>query len=235
MHTRIAVVTGANRGLGLETSRQLAVLGYHVIMTARDATKGQAAAQQLKSRKLDVEFQPLDVTDAASIQALASYIKKHHGKIHTLVNNAGIFIEAMDTQGASILNTRPDVIQKTFATNTLGPLMLSQALAPLMQDYGNIVNVSSGMGQLSDMNGLWPGYRLSKTALNAVTRILAEELQSKHIKVNSVCPGWVRTDMGGAEATRPVEQGAETIVWAATLDDNGPSGGFFRDKQVIPW
>jgi NAD(P)-dependent dehydrogenase (short-subunit alcohol dehydrogenase family) len=233
MHNKIAVVTGANRGLGFETSRQLAARGYHVIMTARDAVKGQTAVQQLKNQKLDVEFHPLDVTNSQSIQTLANHIKKHHGKFHSLVNNAGVFSEPMDN--ASILKIAPDVIQKTFITNTMGPVMVAQALVPLMNDYGNIVNVSSGMGQLSDMNGFWPGYRISKTGLNAVTRILADELKSRHIKVNSVCPGWVRTDMGGADATRPVEQGAETIVWAATLDDKGPSGGFFRDKKSIPW
>jgi NAD(P)-dependent dehydrogenase (short-subunit alcohol dehydrogenase family) len=113
--------------------------------------------------------------------------------------------------------------------------MVSQALVPLMQGSGRVVDVSSGMGQLAEMNGGYPGYRLSKAALNALTRILADELKGTGVKVNSVCPGWVRTDMGGADAPRTPEQGAETIVWLATLPDDGPTGGFFRDRQPIPW
>jgi len=126
-------------------------------------------------------------------------------------------------------------IRTSLETNTFGALRVSQTLVPLMKGRGRVVNISSGMGQLSEMNGGWPGYRLSKTALNAITRILADELKDTQVKVNSICPGWVKTDMGGANAERSVEQGAETIVWAATLPDDGPSGGFFRDKQAIAW
>ena len=126
-------------------------------------------------------------------------------------------------------------MRRTFETNTLGPLMVSQALIPLMQGSGRVVNVSSGMGQLAEMNGGYPGYRLSKAALNALTRILADELEDTSVKVNSVCPGWVKTDMGGPDAPRTPEQGVQTIVWLATLPDDGPTGGFFRDKQPIPW
>ena len=133
------------------------------------------------------------------------------------------------------MRSDPAIVRRTFETNTLGPLMVSQALIPLMQGSGRVVNVSSGMGQLAEMNGGYPGYRLSKAALNALTRILADELKGTGVKVNSVCPGWVRTDMGGADAPRTPKQGAETIVWLATLPDDGPTGGFFRDKQPIPW
>ncbi len=140
-------------------------------------------------------------------------------------------------RGASIFQADASLLRETFETNTLGPLFVAIALVPLMRrnDYGRIVNVSSGMGQLSDMDGGYPGYRISKTALNAVTVILARELEDTNIKVNAVCPGWVRTDMGGASATRSPEEGADTIVWLATLPDDGPSGGFFRDRRPIDW
>ena len=136
---------------------------------------------------------------------------------------------------ASVFNADIDTIRQAMETNTYGALRLAQALIPLMEGQGTVVNVSSGMGQLSDMNGCCPAYRLSKTALNAVTRILADELKDSGIKINSVCPGWVRTDMGGDNADRPVAEGAAGIVWAACLPEDGPSGGFFRDGQPIPW
>lgn len=234
-HKQIAIVTGANRGLGFETSRQLAQRGYQVVMTSRSVEKGRAAAEKLKKEGLDVVYFPLEVTNPAHIRQLEHFIEKEFGRLDVLVNNAGVFLDPRDPAAASLFNAEIDIIRDTFETNTLGPLMLAQALVPLMRGEGRVVNVSSGMGQLSEMNGGWPGYRLSKTALNAVTRILADELANTQIKVNSVCPGWVKTDMGGPDAERPVEQGAETIVWLATLPENGPSGGFFRDKQPIAW
>ncbi|MCG8015843.1 MAG: SDR family oxidoreductase [Candidatus Thiodiazotropha sp. 'RUGA'] len=232
----VAVVTGANRGLGFETSRQLAQLGRHVVLTARDEALGSAAAEQLLQEGLDVEFFPLDVSNSESISALASYLSDKYDDIDALVNNAGIFPDPPPSdERSSILNADPDSIQQGFMINTLAPLRLCQALIPHMHGEGRIVNVSSGMGQLSDMNGCCPAYRLSKTALNAVTRILADELQQTRIKINSVCPGWVRTRMGGDEATLSVEDGVKGIVWAATLSDDGPSGGFFRQGEAIPW
>ncbi|HSS66369.1 MAG TPA: SDR family NAD(P)-dependent oxidoreductase, partial [Gammaproteobacteria bacterium] len=139
--------------------------------------------------------------------------------------------------GESIFQAERELLRESFDVNTLGPLLVAKSLVPLMRrnDYGRIVNVSSGMGQLSDMDGGYPGYRISKTALNAVTVILARELEGTNIKANSVCPGWVRTDMGGDNAPRSPEQGADTIVWLATLPDDGPSGGFFRDRKRIAW
>jgi len=234
---KIAVVTGGNRGLGLETCRQLAAKGLKVVLTARNENDGAQAAAALMRNGLDVRFQPLEVTDEQSIQALAAWIKENFGRLDVLVNNAGIFPDPFPGResGGSVFEARLDTLRKGFETNTLGPLRLCQVLIPLMQGYGRVVNVSSGMGQLSDMNGCCPAYRLSKTALNAVTRIFHDELQGSGIKINSVCPGWVRTDMGGAEAEREVETGAAGIVWAATLPDDGPSGGFFRDGQAIPW
>jgi NAD(P)-dependent dehydrogenase (short-subunit alcohol dehydrogenase family) len=234
----IAVVTGANRGLGLETCRQLAQRGLRVILTSRDPARGQAALDGLRAKGLDITFHQLDVTDAGSVDRLREFILSEYGRVDVLVNNAGVFldpIDGSDPSASSVFRSDIDTVRTTMETNLYGPLRLCQALIPLMQGSGRVVNVSSGMGQLSEMNGGCPGYRFSKTALNALTRILADELQNTRIKVNSVCPGWVRTDMGGPNATRSVEAGAATIVWLATLDDDGPSGGFFRDREPIPW
>ncbi len=232
----VAVVTGAYRGLGLETCRQLAARGYRVVLTARREAEGRAAAEGLAAPGLDVRFHVLDVTDAASVRRLRDDLRDEFGRIDCLVNNAGIFPDPEPgSAGASIFEAELDTIRRGLETNTLGPLLVCQALIPLMKGQGRVVNVSSGMGQLSEMNGGCPGYRLSKTALNAVTRILADELRGTGVKVNSVCPGWVRTDMGGPDATLSVEEGARGIVWAATLPDDGPTGGFFRQGEPIAW
>ncbi|HRX72133.1 MAG: SDR family oxidoreductase [Candidatus Competibacteraceae bacterium] len=236
----VAVVTGANRGLGLETARQLAKRDIQVIVTSRNAGKGEMAIETLLAEGLDVVFQPLDVTSESSIAELGAFIHSRCGRVDILVNNAGVFLDihgSEDTSSASVFNASLETLTATLKTNVYGPLLLAQELTPLMkqQHYGRIVNVSSGMGQLSDMGGRSPAYRISKTALNALTRILAAETQGFNILVNSVCPGWVRTDIGGPNAERTVEQGASGIVWAATLPDNGPNGGFFRDGQPIPW
>ncbi|BAY19411.1 short-chain dehydrogenase/reductase SDR [Anabaenopsis circularis NIES-21] len=233
---KVAVVTGGNRGLGFEASRQLAKQGYKVILTSRDEDKGKAAAQKLQAEGLDVIAYTLDVTSDESSQNLAEFIDQQFGKLDALVNNAGIYID--DQSGSKgIIDTHIDTLQTTIDTNVYGVVRVTQALIPLMkkQNYGRIVNVSSGMGQLTDMEGGSPGYRISKTALNAVTRIFASELIGSNILVNSVCPGWVKTDMGGANAPRTPEQGVDTIVWLATLKDDGVTGGFFRDRQPIAW
>jgi NAD(P)-dependent dehydrogenase (short-subunit alcohol dehydrogenase family) len=232
----IAVVTGAYRGLGLETARQLAGLGHRVVLTARREAEGHAAAERLVAGGADVRFARLDVTAAESVRELRELLERDFGRIDVLVNNAGIFPDpAPGTPASSVFQADLDTIRTAFETNTLAALRLCQQLIPLMDGRGRVVNVSSGMGQLSDMNGSCPGYRLSKTALNAVTRIFADELQGTEVKINSVCPGWVRTDMGGSNATLAVEEGARGIVWAATLPADGPSGGFFRDGEPIPW
>jgi NAD(P)-dependent dehydrogenase (short-subunit alcohol dehydrogenase family) len=232
----VALVTGAYRGLGLETCRQLALAGYAVILTARKPEIGLKAAQSLQASGLDVAFRPLDVTREEDVKELAGHISQTYGQLDVLVNNAGIFPDAEPGMPpSSALQADPASLLTGFETNTLGPFRLCQAMIPLMQGKGRIVNVSSGMGQLSEMNGCCPAYRISKTALNAVTRIFADELQGTAIKVNSVCPGWVRTEMGGKEAPLSVAEGAEGILWAATLPDDGPSGGFFRHGQPIDW
>src|SRR5688572_13779550 len=229
MDRRIAVVTGANRGIGLEICRQLAQAGMHVILTARDEAKGKAAA-----KKLGVESRPLDVDSDESVKAFARWIKDAHGRCDVLVNNAGVML---DPRGSRVPDAKIGTFRETLETNLLGPLRMIQAILPLMkkQDYGRIVNISSGQGQLSDMGVGTPAYRVSKTALNALTRTTAAELHGRGILVNAMCPGWVRTDMGGPSAPRTVEQGADTAVWLATLPDDGPTGGFFRDRQPIAW
>lgn len=232
--SRIAVVTGANRGIGLEIARQLAKSGWQVVLTSRDADKGRQAAARLREQGLAVDALQLDVTDRASCQVAHRWLAQRVGRIDALINNAGILI---DPKGVSVLDLPGEVLRQTLETNLFGALNVTQALAPLLRASrgARVVNVSSGMGQLSEMQGGSPAYRMSKTALNALTRTLAVELAPQGIKVNTMCPGWVRTDMGGAGATRSVEQGADTAVWLATLPEDGPTGGFFRDRQPIPW
>ncbi|BAZ22054.1 short-chain dehydrogenase/reductase SDR [Kalymmatonema gypsitolerans NIES-4073] len=233
---KVAVVTGGNRGLGFEASRQLAKKGYQVVLTSRDGAKGKAAAEKLQAEGLNVIFHALDVTNDESSQKLADFLHEQFGKLDVLVNNAAIYIDSQ-TGGNSVFDAKIDTLRQTIETNVYGVLRVTQALIGLMQkqNYGRIVNVSSGAGQLTDMGSGVPTYRISKTALNALTRILANELQGKNILVNSVCPGWVKTDMGGPNAPRTPEQGVDTIVWLATLPDGGATGGFFRDRQPIDW
>jgi NAD(P)-dependent dehydrogenase (short-subunit alcohol dehydrogenase family) len=239
---KVAVVTGGNRGIGLEICRQLAKKGFHVLLTARNAAKGGAAVRALQRAGLDVAFHKLDVTDTASIGRLAGYIRKRYGRVDALVNNAGIYLEGgWDARGESVaesaLSESVDKVRKTMETNLFGPYQLCQALLPLMAKRrgGRVVNVSSGSGQLTDMGGREASYRMSKTALNAMTRIFAAELKGRGVLVNAMCPGWVRTDMGGPNAKRSVAEGADTAVWLATLKKGGPTGGFFRDRRPIPW
>ena len=236
--SKIAVVTGASRGLGLETARQLASRGLHVILTARNPQAGAEALRRLQSEKLPVELRKLDVNSSEDALALAHYIKETYGKVDVLVNNAGILTENTRASGGSSshpLSVSSVTLMEHFNTNTLGAVRLIQALTPLMPDGARIVNVSTGMAALANMNGGYLGYRLSKTALNAVTRVFAQELSTRRIAVSSVDPGWVRTDMGGAGASRSVEKGAETIVWLASAPEATESGFFWRDKQKIAW
>jgi NAD(P)-dependent dehydrogenase (short-subunit alcohol dehydrogenase family) len=235
--TRVALVSGGNRGIGLEIARQLARRGLLVVLGSRDLEKGRAAAQTIIDEGYPADVVRLDLTDGNSIASAVEGVVLRHGRIDILVNNAAILIDGPGGFRSSLFELQADTARKTFETNVLGPLRLTQAVVPLMErnGYGRIVNLSSGAGQLSDMRSGFPAYRISKTALNALTRITASELASTNIKVNAVCPGWVRTDMGGLEAERPVEIGAETPVWLATLPEDGPTGGFFRDKRPIPW
>jgi NAD(P)-dependent dehydrogenase (short-subunit alcohol dehydrogenase family) len=229
---RIALVTGANRGLGFETCRQLAQLGLTVILSARDVTKGEAAAKQLIERGLDVIFYELDVSNQSDITRIIHQIEQRFGQLDVLINNAAILYDTWQ----SAVNADLDVVNRALTTNLLRPWKLSQVCIPLMEknNYGRIVNVSSGAGSLHYMTSGSPAYSVSKAALNALSRVLAADLHGTGILVNSVDPGWVATDMGG-HGGRPVEEGAKGIVWAATLPENGPSGGFFFDGTPAPW
>ncbi len=235
--TRIALVTGANRGIGFEIVRQLARQGLIAVLGARDPEKGKAAAATLASEGLEPAVVALDVTDGDSVRDAVAAVMELYGRIDVLVNNAAILKEGFLPEDASVFDAPVELVIETFQTNTVGPLRLIQAVVPHMKTrgYGRVVNLSSGAGQLADMGGGYPAYRMSKAALNALTRMTAAELGPGDIKVNSMCPGWVKTEMGGPNATRPVEKGAETAVWLATLPEDGPTGGFFRDMKPIPW
>jgi NAD(P)-dependent dehydrogenase (short-subunit alcohol dehydrogenase family) len=227
---RIALVSGGNRGIGLEVCRQLAERGYTVVMGSRDEEKGRVAAERLEG---DVIPHQLDVSDAGSVDSMAAFLEEEVGRLDILVNNAAI----SNDEGQRGVDADLDRVRESLEANLFGAWRLCEIAIPLMRrnGYGRIVNVSTGLAALEDMGGGSPGYRVSKTALNALTRILASELRGSGILVNAVNPGWVQTDMGGSGATRPVEEGAEALVWAATLPNNGPTGGFFRDRLPVPW
>jgi NAD(P)-dependent dehydrogenase (short-subunit alcohol dehydrogenase family) len=228
----IIVVTGGNRGIGFEICRQLAGRGAQVVLTARKPEDGQEALEKLAAQNLPARFHPLNVTGPESIAALREFVARTFGHLDVLINNAGIISD----EESSGLEVRLSTVRATLETNTLAPLHLSQAFAPLLKRSrnGRIVNVSSGMGALSDMDGGYAAYRISKAALNAVTGILAAELRGA-VTVNSMCPGWVKTDMGGAGAEREVSQGADTAVWLALEAPQDLTGKFLRDRKVIAW
>lgn len=235
---KIAVVTGANRGLGLEITRQLAEAGFHVVMTARNKQRGAEALERLQADKLSVELRGLDVTRSADARSLAEYLRDGYGKLDVLINNAGVLLESQTESGdrnADPLRVSPTVVMETLNTNTLGALRLIQTLAPLMPAGGRIVNVSSGMGALTDMDGGYLGYRMSKAGLNVITRVMAHALADRGILVNSVCPGWVRTALGSERAPRSPAQGAAGVIWAATSPELSSSGGFYRDAKPLAW
>jgi NAD(P)-dependent dehydrogenase (short-subunit alcohol dehydrogenase family) len=228
----VIVVTGGNRGIGLEIYRQLAARGARVVLTARKRAAAEAAVKTLAGGKHAAAFHPLDVTDGKSIAGLRDFLLARYGHLDVLINNAGIIAKGE----APALKVDLATVRETLETNALGPLHLAQALVPLLKRGSSprIVNMSSGMGALTDNDGGYAAYRLSKTLLNGVTAILAAELAGE-IAVNSVCPGWVKTDMGGAGATRDVAEGADTAVWLALGAPATLTGKFVRDRKVIPW
>lgn len=228
----IALVTGGNRGIGFEVCRQLASAGFIVLLTARDARKAKAAADALRSAGR-VEPLVMDVADANSIANAAAEVAKQYERLDVLINNAGINYDTWETVANADIN---GTVMETITTNLLGPWRVCQAFLPLLRKSraGRIVNVSSESGSLAEMGAGPPAYQVTKAALNALTRTLAGELRGSRILVNSVCPGWVATDMGGSGG-RPVADGAAGIVWAATLPKDGPTGGFFRDGKPLPW
>jgi NAD(P)-dependent dehydrogenase (short-subunit alcohol dehydrogenase family) len=234
---RVALVSGANRGIGLEIGRQLASRGIAAVLGSRDRAKGEAAAALLRQDRVDASVVALDVTDGESVRAAVDEVLRQHGRIDILVNNAAILIDGPGGFNSSLFEATEVTFRDTFDANVAGPLRLIQSVVPVMRagGYGRIVNMSSGAGQFDGMGMGFPIYRMSKSALNALTVITAAELGRGTIKINAVCPGWVKTDMGGPNAERSVEKGAETPVWLATLPDDGPTGGFFRDKKRISW
>lgn len=234
---RIAVVTGANRGIGLATAKGLAEKGFTVVMTARDPRRGEEARTRLISAGLEAVLRKLDVTRSEDTQALARWLQEQYGHVDVLINNAGIMNEsrsAAPERSSDPLQVSATSMMEHFNVNTLGAVRLIQALAPLMGDDARIVNVSSGLGQLSDMGGGHLGYRLSKAALNAATRVFASELGGCGVKVYSMCPGWVKTRIGGDSAPRSPEEGADTAVWLATAKP-APEPGFYRNRKPIDW
>ena len=230
---RIALVTGGNRGIGLELCRQLAQQRVRVILGSRDLAKGVSAVSELKVNGLPVEARQLDVASMQSIRECMNWIRRDVGRLDILINNAGIMVEDDDADPLEEI----EVVRDTMQTNVYGPLLLTRLAIPMMKSrrYGRIVNLSSGMGALSEMGAGYVAYRMSKAGINVVTRVIAAESEGMGILVNSVDPGWVRTAMGGRGATRSVEKGAETPIWLATLPDDGPTGGFFRDRRAIAW
>jgi NAD(P)-dependent dehydrogenase (short-subunit alcohol dehydrogenase family) len=242
MQERIALVTGANKGIGFEVARQLARKGFHVFLGARNPEAGEAAVQKLKreAEKEDSEntgrgeitFLKIDVSKPGSIRRAAEEFSRKSDRLDTLVNNAGILLD----NDKDVLTTTPEIFETTLRTNTLGALLVSQAFVPFLKkgNVPRIVNVSSGGGQLTDGAEGWaPAYCISKTALNGVTVQLAAA--SPKFAVNSVCPGWVRTDMGGSNATRSVAEGASGVVWLAADAPQNQTAKFWRDRKMIPW
>jgi len=238
---KIALITGGNKGLGFEIGRQLGKLGMTILLGARDKKRGQAAADKLKTEGIDAHLLIIDVTHEPSADRAAEFIEQEYGRLDILVNNAGI-MEEKTFKPSTIAH---DILHDVFDTNFFGVVTVTQAMLPVLKksDAGRVVNISSSLGSLTlqaDPAGPFGdfkflGYDASKAALNAATIHFAHELRDTPIKVNSACPGWVKTDLGGAEAPGTVEQGADTPVWLATLPADGPSGGFFNSRKPVPW
>jgi NAD(P)-dependent dehydrogenase (short-subunit alcohol dehydrogenase family) len=230
---RIVLITGSNRGIGLETARQLARRGFHIVMAARDEGRGRQAAEAVQAGGGKATFLPLDVSSSDSIRSAARQFAAISNRLDVLINNAAIYPD----QGWTILTLPRERLVQTFQTNTFGPLEVTQAFLPYLRQAAaaRVINISSGYGQLEGLSPDVPSYCLSKLALNGLTIMLAEALQADHIAVSSMCPGWVRTDMGGPNASRSVEEGADTAVWLADEAPHELTGKFFRNRREIPW
>ena len=230
---RIVLITGANRGIGLETAKQLAAHGFHVIVAARNEESGRQAADAISAESGKATVLTLDVSHSESIRVAASRFAAIAGHLDVLINNAGIYPD----QGVSILTLPRGLLDRTFQTNTFGALEVTQAFLPYLRkaSAARVINLSSGYGQLDGLSPDVPSYCLSKLALNGLTIMLAKALKADRIAVNSMCPGWVRTEMGGPNAARSVEEGADTAVWLAAEAPHELTGKFFRDRQEIPW
>ncbi|WP_456476599.1 SDR family NAD(P)-dependent oxidoreductase [Oceanithermus sp.] len=233
MEKPIALVTGANRGIGFEVVRGLAESGYLALLGARDAAAGEEAAARLREVGLAVEPVRIDVTDDVSVNAALAAVKDRYGRLDSLVNNAGVLLD----EGVAGLEVPVETVHATFEVNVYGALRVTQAFAPLLvRARGNVVNVSSIMGQLASAGPGYLAYRSSKAALNMITRVLAAELRPHGVRVNAAHPGWIRTRMGGPAAPGTPEEGAAPIVWLATLGPDGPTGGFFGPgNRPLDW
>lgn len=229
---RIALISGANRGIGHEIGKQLLEVGWNVVFTARNMHEGRPMVNKLRERWKSAWFHQLDVTDEQSISDVADYVVDTCGRLDVLINNAAIMIEGKHRA----MEVELEDLHKTMATNFYGPLMLTRTMVPLLKDSkdARVINVSSRMGQLSAMGGGHAAYRISKTAMNALTVVMAKELEEEGIRINSICPGWVCTDMGGPNANKSIKEGADTAVWLATADEI-ETGKFYADRKVIPW
>lgn len=225
------LITGSNKGIGFESARQLAKLGNHIILAARNETRLKQAIEKLKSEQIEAEGLLMDISDKKSISRAADEFAKREQNLDVLINNAAVLYD----NDKSILQEN-EVLLQTLTNNSIGSLWVCKAFLPFMKNPSRIINVSSGGGSMTDSIGGWaPAYCVSKTLLNSITRQLAYELGTKNISVNAVCPGWVRTDLGGKRASRSIEKGAETPVWLATEAPQELTGIFFRDKKQIPW
>jgi len=234
---RIALVTGANRGLGLEACRQLAQCGFHVLLTSRDRQLGKEATGTLCAEGLDVTHHLLDVTHPEQVATLYETVAERYGRLDALVNNAAV---SLDPPESTVLDVPLEIMARTLETNGYGPLRTMRAFVPLMQanGYGRIVNVSSIGGIMSLMSldrGRKAAYRVSKAVLNVVTRLAAGAVRDWNCKVNALCPGPFHTRMGGSRARQSPAEVAETVVWLATLPKSGPSGKFFKGKERLEW
>lgn len=232
-HTKVALVTGGNRGIGYELVRQLAVDGFKVILTSRNSESGHKAMQKLKDSHLDVSFLTMDINNQTSIGQAAAKVSEQYGRLDVLINNAGIYLD----KNQKLVDMDPSVLEKTLETNFFGAYHVIRSFMPLMeqQAYGRIINVSSEYGAMSEMSSSGVGaYKLSKLILNGLTQLIAAE-STKDIKINAVDPGWVSSDMGGPSAPRTPQQAASSILWLATIGPEGPSGGFFKDGKQINW
>jgi NAD(P)-dependent dehydrogenase (short-subunit alcohol dehydrogenase family) len=229
---RVAVVTGANRGIGYQIARQLGQQGMHVVVTARREGLGREATAELQKEGLLASFFPLDVTSDDSAKKLAAHLRADFKRLDVLVNNAGV---ALDKWVPSLDGTMAQFIE-TYETNVFGVVRMCRALIPIMREggYGRVVNMSSNLGSMEKIGGFTLAYRTSKTAVNAITRVIAAELKDGNVLVNSMCPGWVKTELGGADAPRTPEEAADTAIWLATLPPGGPHGGFFQDRKPFP-
>lgn len=229
---KVVVVTGGNRGIGHEVCRQLGALGHRIVLTARNKSKGEMAAEGMRDEGLDVSFHRLDTTDLPSIRRLAKYMEREFGKFDVLINNAGICIDRDD----KLMTEAASKLRRVFETNIISYLHVTQRLVPLMRRGGQVINVSSGSAQFRRLDASkMPGYQISKAGLNAMTVLLSQELKKTGIRVNAVAPGWVKTDMGGPAAPVPLKKGADTITWLAASAPAHHSGKFFQWRKVIPW